>query len=295
MARRRLGLAAARRLAVAPSLEAARRQLDGSAYADVVAAPPGLVAAQRAVADATLWQIRVLAGWLPSAGTTLPRTAMAAFERENLVGHLVSLAGGGSRPPFELGALSTAWNRVRTTTSVEAARSEIAASAWGEVTSTDPASIRDELTAAWLARASRLAPPARPWARTAAVLLVARAQVVESRPLPDRAAAELSRLLGRRWPAAQSLEELRDALAPAARAVLDGVTSPERLWTAEAALWTQLAADGARLLRRPLPGPELVVGAMAVLGADAHRVSAALAAAAIGTGARLEEVLGGAA
>ena len=43
---------------------------------------------QRAVADATLWQIRVLAGWLPSSGTVLARAAAAGFERENLVAHL---------------------------------------------------------------------------------------------------------------------------------------------------------------------------------------------------------------
>ncbi len=293
MARRRLGQSAARRLGAAPSLESARELLVGTAYADVVTAPPGLAAAQHAVADVVLWEIRVLAGWLPAAGTTLARTAAAAFERENLVGHLVRLDGGRPGPAHDLGSLSTAWTRVRRTTSVEAALAEIAASPWGRVTSTDPGAVRDELTAAWLARVSRVAPAARAWARAAAVLLVARVQAVESRSLPDQAAARLTGLLGRDWASARTLEALRETLTPPARTVLDSVRSTDRLWVAEAALWTTLAVGGERLLRRPLAGPDHVVGALAVLGADAFLVDAALAAAATGTGERLEGVLGG--
>ena len=111
-------------------------------------------------------------------------------------------------------------------------------------------------------------------------------------PGPGRCAAH--RAARSRWPSARSLDELREALAPAA-AVLDGVSSPEQLWVAEAALWTSLADGGARLLRGPLAGPEHVVGAMAVLAADAFRVSAALAAAATGSRSADREVLGGAA
>ncbi len=298
MARRRLGLGAVVRLARAPTLDAACEQLAGTAYADVatgLSRPAGLAAAQRAVADATLWQFRVLAGWLPSSGTVLARAAVAAFERENLLAHLDRLTGRPSAPPFELGTLSTAWNRVRSTSSAEAALAEIAASPWGEVTSGDLATIRDELTAAWLHRMSRVAPSTRPWVRAAAVLLVARCQVVEARRLPDRAAGQLTGPLGRRWPQARSLDELRDALGPPARAVLDDVSSPDRLWVAEAALWGSLADRGTRLLREPIAGPAHVVGAMAALAADAFRVNAALAAAATGTAGQLGEVLGGAA
>jgi hypothetical protein len=75
--------------------------------------------------------------------------------------------------------------------------------------------------------------------------------------------------------------------------VLDGVAAPERLWVAEAGLWTALADGGSRLLRRPIAGPEHAIGAIAVLAADAFRVSAALAAATSGGAGDLEEVLGG--
>ena len=43
-------------------------------------------------------------------------------------------------------------------------------------------------------------------------------------------------------------------------------------------------ADGFALLRRPRAGPEVVLGAIAVMAMDAWRVRAALAAAAAGTG-----------
>jgi hypothetical protein len=295
MARRRTGLAAARRLAAAPSLEAARDQLAGTAYADVVTAPPGLAATQRAVADATLWQIRVLAGWLPAGGTVLARAVVAAFERENLMGHLGLLAGGTAPPPFDLGTLATAWNRVRPTTTTDAALMEISASPWGKLEPGDLSAVRDQLTAAWLRRLILVAPSARPWARTAAVLLVARSQVVEGRRLPEPAAAQLTGLLGSRYASARTIDDLRETLVPTARRVLDAVASPEQLWRADASLWTSLADGGARLLRGPLAGPDHVVGAVAVLAADAFRVRAALAAAAAGTHAEIGEVLGGAA
>jgi hypothetical protein len=294
MARRRLGLAAVRRLAAAPSLDVARSQLAGTAYAAVASAPSELAAAQRAVAASTLWQLRVLAGWLPASGTTLARVAAAAFERENLVEHLRRLTGAAEVPlPFELGSLTTAWNRVRVTTTADAAIEEIAASPWGIVTPGDLTVVRDELTAAWLGRVAAVAPVARPWAQAAAVLLVARCQVLEGRPLAAAAASRLDGLLGPDWPTAHSLDELRAALDPAARSAVVGVTGPDRLWPAEAGLWSRLADGGARLLRRPGAGPEHVTGALAVLAADALRVSAALAAAAAGGGAELTEAFDG--
>ncbi len=293
MARRRLGLAGVRRLAVAPSLEAARDQLTSTAYADVLTAPAGLAEAQRAIAAAVLWQIRVLAGWMPSAGTTLARIAAAAFERENLVGHLSGLAGVPAPPPFDLGTLTTVWNRVRGTTTPEAALAEIAASPWGEVTPGDLTAVRDELTAAWLRRVALLGPAPQAWACTAAVLLIARIQVLEGRRLAGPAASQLTGLIGPDWTGACSLQDLSAGVYLSARRVLDGVPAPERLWVAEAGLWTTLADDGTRLLRRPIAGPEHTIGAIAVLAADAWRVSAALAAAASGGAGDLEEVLGG--
>jgi hypothetical protein len=63
---------------------------------------------------------------------------------------------------------------------------------------------------------------------------------------------------------------------------MDGVTSPEDMWRAESGWWARVEADGRELLRRSSFGPEPVVGAIAVMAADAWRVRAALHAAALG-------------
>jgi hypothetical protein len=307
MARRRLGPVATRRLAAAPSLAVARAALAGTAYAEAAApaalsAPgsgshPGssselylgsgdeLASAQRAVAAAVLWQVRVLAGWMPSRGTPIARAVVAGFERENIVGQLRRLRGGTPPEPFELGSLSTAWNRVRATASVPDLLAELAASPWGDIGVDDTAGVRDALGAAWLRRLALDLPSARPWATTAAVLLVARALLVEGVAPPPAAVVQLDGVLGRRWHDATTLDQLRAGLDAGAHRSLDGVGSVQQLWSAETGLWDALGQGGARLLRRPLPGPDRVVGALALLAADAFGVRAALAAAATGSGA----------
>jgi hypothetical protein len=296
MARRRLGLAAIRRLQQCGSLAEARARLAGTAYADAADAED-LATAQRAVAAALLWQVRVLAGWMPSSGTQIARTVAAAFERENLAAHLRHLGGAPpveSAPFFELGSLSTAWHRARHTVEVATFQAELAASPWGEVPVDDEAAFRDATAAAWLGRLAREVPEAEPVAVAGAVLLLARCRLVERRTVPAGVAVELDRLLGDRWSQATTVEQVRAALDPPARRVLAGVGGIEDLWRAEAAGRHHLAEAGVRLLRDPLAGPQRVVGAIAVLAADAFRVRAALAAATVGGGEVLgEEVLGG--
>lgn len=290
MARRRLGSAAVRRLAGAPTLGAARAQLSGTAYANAAAGAEGLAAAQRSIASAVLWQIRVLAGWMPPSGTRIARALVAGLERDNIVDHLQRLTGGAAPAPFDLGTLGTAWGRVRLTTSTSALLEELRTSAWGEVTGADAPSVRDTLTAAWLHRMALDVPSSRPWVTSAALLLIARSQVLEGRRVPAGAVAPLDALLGRGWHAARSLDDLRRGVDVRGRATLDPAGSVEELWACEMRLWTvQLAGEGRRLLRDPIPGPERVVGAIAVIAADAFAVRAALAAAASGRGA--EEVL----
>jgi hypothetical protein len=291
MARRRLGAVGARRLREAGSFEAARALLADTAYSGAATAAD-LGAAQRAVADAVLWQVRVLAGWVPASGTRVVRAVVAAFERENLCDHLGDLLGDGrARPaePFDLGSLSTVWNRARTAPTPTAFGEELAASPWGEVPVDDVAAFRDATAGVWLRRCLVEVPSAEEFVVTAALLLVARAQVLEGRPPGTALVAALDGVLGPRWPAATTLDDLRAALDPPARKVLEAVTAPDRLWLAEVALRQRTADAGARLLREPLPGPERVVGAIAVLAADAWNVRAALADAAAGGG----EVLGG--
>ena len=84
MARRVLGADAARQLAACRSLEEAQRMLRSTPFSG--AAEPGLslAAAQHAVAETILWDMRVLAGWLPREGVSLLRLLAGWFEIANV-------------------------------------------------------------------------------------------------------------------------------------------------------------------------------------------------------------------
>ena len=286
MSRRRLGAGACREVAAQPSLADAVALLDGSAYAVPPSpAPPSLARAQRVTRDVVLWQLRVLAGWLPGRGDDLVRAAAAAFERDNVLALAERLGGGGNGlPELELGSLATAWPRLREATSVEELLTAVHRSRWGDVGSGGAASLSDVLTVAWLRRLAAAAPEARPWAAGECALLVARIVLVDQDEPSERLRQLVRPFIGASWASATSLDELRLSLPVAVRPVLDGVARVEELWRAEAALRARVEADGFTLLRGPRPGHGVVLGAMAVLSIDAWRVRAALAAAAVGVG-----------
>ncbi|MDM7989018.1 hypothetical protein [Arthrobacter sp. zg-Y877] len=300
MAQRRVGAGTCRNLAELPDLPAAVETLDGSLYAGELSSARTLDSAQQATRTTVLWQLRVLAGWLPAGGTQLIRAAAARFEADNIVALAAALqaaaapatpagaAGTGTpavsspAPAFDLGGLATAWPRLRTADSPETLLAMLASSPWGEAGQA-PA-LPDLLTAVWLRRLAAAAPAARPWAVAGAVLLAARLLLVDAARPPERLVSLLRPLIGTGWTEAGSLPELTQTLSPAAGQVLAEVQEPQELWQAEARLAVRVEADGFDLLRAGLPGPDVVLGAMAVLAVDAWRVRAALAAAAAGTG-----------
>lgn len=294
MAQRRVGAGTCRELSTLPDLPAAVEALAGSVYADQLSSARTLGSAQQATRRTVLWQLRVLAGWLPAGqDTQLVRAAAARFEADNIVVLAAALQrnsatglepepGSVSAPEYDLGGLATAWPRLRTADSPETLQAMLAASPWGDP---GPApALPDMLTAVWLRRLASAAPATRPWAVAGAVLLAARLLLVTGTGTTDRLVSLLRPLIGTGWTEAASLPELTAALSPAAGQVLAEVQEPQELWRAEARLAAQVETDGFGLLRAGLPGPDVVLGAMAVLAADAWRVRAALAAAATGTG-----------
>ncbi|MCQ1957423.1 hypothetical protein NNX39_13020 [Arthrobacter sp. zg-Y826] len=292
MAQRRVGAGACRELSALPDLPAAVEALEGSVYADQLSGARTLGSSQQATRRTVLWQLRVLAGWLPAGqDTQLVRAAAARFEADNIVALAAALQrnsglepepGSDSASEYDLGGLATAWPRLRTADSPESLQVMLAASPWGDP---GPApALPDMLTAVWLRRLASAAPATRPWAVAGAVLLAARLLLVTGTGTTDRLVSLLRPLIGTGWTEAASLPELTASLSPAAGQVLAEVQEPQDLWRAEARLAAQVEADGFGLLRAGLPGPDVVLGAMAVLAADAWRVRAALAAAAAGTG-----------
>lgn len=287
MASRRMGLAAARELAGCPGLPDALELLARSPYGRDVHPGDGLAAAERAVAATTLWNLRVLAGWLPARGAEMFRLLAAGFEIANVDEQLRSFTADpreAGEPPFRLGSLGTAWPRLSRTTSAAGLRAELAASAWGDPGAVSHRAIATWLRFCWAARVAAGLAPARPWAAGAVALLVARDLAAGRPPLPEAAATVAGALLGDRWTGATGPADLAARLPVPARWALDGVTDAADLWLAEARWWARLRRDGTALVTNPAFDRRRPLGAAVLLAADAWLVRAALELAARGGG-----------
>jgi hypothetical protein len=291
MARRRIGLAGARRLAAAPSLDAALAELVGTPYGHDVRVDHTLAQAQWAVAATLLWDLRVLAGWLPRDGADRLRVLAGWFELANVDELHRAMVGIPAERPFVLGSLGTAWNRLRSARSPDELRQVLAASPWGDPGAATPAAVGLGLRTAWAERVVAAVPPAESWATGAVALLVARERLVVGRRLPDGAATSVRRLLGASALDVVSFPGLATALGGRARWAVRGVDRPEALWQAEARWWARVESDAFTLLHRPRSGLAPVVGAVAATAVDAWRVRAALESAARGGGSGAFDVV----
>lgn len=317
IARRRVGADQARRLAACGSLSEALAMLAASPYrvggslpgdsgapgggGDASAgtgsaggsAPPrvlsgtgqdALAAAQHAVAASVLWDMRVLAGWLPQGSASLMRTLAGWFELANVAERLQELAG---RPPgatFRLGALATAWPRLRRAATLAELRAMLAASAWKDPGGDTADAMEVGLRARWAQRVADLGAPARPWASGALALLLAGERFGAGRADHPVLRSVSVTLLGGPATEAGTLAELASRLPRELSGVLDGVRTPGDLWRAETAWWARTEREGLTLLSEPGFDRRPVLGATVVLAADARRVQAALEVAARGGG-----------
>lgn len=282
MARRRLGVAGARALAVSPSLADALASLAATPYGHDVRPDQSLRQAQRAVADTLLWNLRVFAGWLPRDGGDRLRVLAGWFEIADVEELLHRAAGEPAEPLFRLGGLATVGRRLEEVRTPGELRRVLAASPWGDPGAESPRDVVPALQLAWAERVVASVPPARDWAVAGAALLVARVRFLGGRRLGGAAEASARRLLGARTADAGSLAELAAVVPRAAREALAGVPEPESLWRAEARWWQRLDADARALMRRPRMSLDPVVGTVAAAAVDAWRVRAALECAARG-------------
>jgi len=250
LVRSRMDTGIARRLAACGSLAEALHLLAVTPYGANIRRDSTLAAAQHEVAGTLLWDLRVLAGWLPRDGVRLLRTLGGWFEIANVDELLQSIAGRPAGPEFRLGALATAWPRLAQATNAGELRTALAASAWQDPGQQTAGAIRLGMRVRWAARIAELGEPARTWAAGAAALLVPGEMAA---PVPARA----------RW-------------------VLAGITSPDGLWRAETTLMARVERDGLRLLHAPGLDSGVVLGAVAVMAYHAWRIRAALELAARG-------------
>lgn len=293
-----LGAEGIRKVAGSRTLDDALHYLAATPYRHDVT-PGGTPAeAQRAVSATLLWHLRVLAGWQPAAGADAIRTLAAGFEISNTEQHLRSLSAEAPGPapadergpdtghllPYRLGALAIAWTRlVRTRTPAEL-RTALAASVWGDPGGDSPAAVATGMRVSAAVRLAATVPGGARWAAARLALLLGREAFVVDRRLPDVSARRVAQVLGPRAVVAASYAEFRQALPATARWLLDDVDEAADLWRAEARWWNAVERDGRELLRRSSFGPEPVVGAVALLSADAWRTRGALELATRGGG-----------
>jgi len=252
-----------------------------------------LGAAQHAVAASLLWNMRVLAGWLPRGHVDVVRLFAAGFEVANLDEHLSTLQhlstpqGVPTDPPYSLGTLDTSWSRLSSTTALTGIAEVLETSRWQVRGCRTPRELALGLRLAWADAVVAGLPEAAGWARAGAALLVLKEVALEDHRLTEPLALRASYVLGPAFAGALSsrpgdLARLRDDLPSGARWVLDGIDQIQDLWRGEAAWWHRVEQDGFALLRGSGYDRKPVVGALAVLAVDAWRVRAALETAARG-------------
>jgi hypothetical protein len=287
MSHRVLGRSAARALAAESSIPAALTSLVNSPYGHEIRADLSLEAAQHAVAATALWNMRVLAGWVPATGIPMMRVLVAWYEIANIEAQLRSGFEAPAQPYFRLGGLAVGWGRLSGASNTVELCDLLATTAWGRPDDETPHTIGVTLRSILLQDAAGTLPGCRDWVASAAALLLARERS-SGRQLPPRAERVLATLLGGDVVAAPGFEEFIGALPENARWAFDGVAIGSDLWRAESRWWSRVESDGVARLRGAQFGPLPVIGAVAVLAADAWRVRAALTA--VANGARgLEE------
>jgi hypothetical protein len=312
LVRRRIGIDGARAMLGTGSLPAAVEMLARSPYGEQAgtgepAARGGVhpgddpQAAAQGIAAALLWNLRVLAGWLPAPGTQTLRVLAGWFEIANTEEHVRQLAGSPAAPPFALGSLATAWSRISAAKSREEVRAVLTASPWRDPGGAEPRDIQIGLRLVWAERVSDRLPEARPWALGGAALLLARELLSRDQPLSEPARAAARRALGPRVATdARSIDDLHASLPREAQWALDGISDTANLWQAEANWWRRLHRDCIALLARSdlgdvrdpgarNSGQARVVGAVGLLAYDAWLATGALGG--VGRGREALELL----
>lgn len=300
LAGRRLGAAGARAVAKSPGLGPALAALSSSPYGHDVRPGQSLGAAQHAVAASLLWNMRVLAGWLPRGRVDVVRLLAAGYELANFDEHLWRLQhplaplSEPTSPTYSLGTLETSWSRLSSTTGLNGTAQVLETSRWQLRGCRTPREFHLGIRLAWADAVVSGLPEAAGWARAAAALLVLKEVLLEGRRLDEPLALRASYVLGPGFVGALAarppgLAGLRDRLPSGARWVLDDLDQAHDLWRGEAAWWHRVERDGFALLRGSGYGRGPVVGALAVLAVDVWRVRAALETAARGgAGSTLE-------
>ncbi|HTJ70908.1 MAG TPA: hypothetical protein VL551_25425 [Actinospica sp.] len=277
LVRRAIGDAGSHDLAAGPALSDALLRLSATSYGRGLSADATLAEAEHTVGDAALWNLRVLAGWLPRAGLTVLSVLAADYEIRNVADRLLALTGRPVPAPYELGALARAWGSAAGAGSPAEVRGALTSSPWGDPGSAEPAALLAGLRLSTASRLAELHDATRPWGCGLAAIVYARERFLRDAALP----ASDARVAATIGPAARAADWPGFVASLPARSAdwpFEGLAEPSELWRAEERWWTRVRRDSERLLHAPGFGPEIVIGCAQTLLADAHGVCAALEA-----------------
>lgn len=269
-------------LVEAGSWEDALRLLAISSFGEHVGTERDATAIRRSILEATVWRLRVLAGWLPAGRPSLARLAAAPIEIGNVEQRVAELDGAPRSTPIPLGSLSIVSHRLASVTSTDELRHLLARSAWGDPGGDDPATIAFGLRVAWARRAANGPSVVRPWARSGAAVLVARERFLFDREVAPALRRDVDALLGPGWHRANAIASLRPTLPEPVRDVLADVDGPEHLWRAEAAVIRRVARDAEREIATGRYGPDAMSAVFAALLVDTWRAIAGIEGATTG-------------
>ncbi|MGZ4624664.1 MAG: hypothetical protein ACXV3S_00030 [Kineosporiaceae bacterium] len=276
---RRLGRAGTRSLARSASLDQALGALAAGPYGHDVRPGSSLAAAQQAVAAALLWNLRVLAGWLPRDGVATVRALAGWFELAGIDEVVRALSGLDAGPAYTVGTLGIARSEPRHAASLPDLRARLARTPWGDPGGDSAWEIQLGVRLAWAERIAHDVPAAAAWAAAGTALLIAREVVLTGRRLPAGSRVRADRLLAPASAQARDLRAFTAGLPLSARWAVEGLEEPGDLWRAEPRFWTHVEDEAFALARSPAFGPAAVVGAIALLAVDAWRTRVALALA----------------
>lgn len=275
LARRIVGPRGAHRMATS-SWPDARAALLETFYGTDLPADADRQAASHQAVEATMWQLRVMAGWLPPGQSVLARVFAGPMEIANIDGRLAQLAGLDANPPFRLGALAVAWPRVAAATSAEQVRSALATSVWRDPGGADATTVALSLRVAWARRLARQVPGTETWAKGAVAVLVARETFGFARTISDPTGRVVDDLIGHHWREASNLSSFVDQLPRSASWPLLDMHDADDLWRAEIAVGQRASSDAYRFASSGRYDKAAVTGAMALLLVDLWRVLGAI-------------------
>lgn len=287
--RRLVGADGARSLAEAATWREARTQLASTFYGGELSEDADRANARRTAMTATIWQLRVLGGWLPVGGSGVTRLFAAPFEIANIEGQHQRLAGVQPMQPVPLGSLALAWPRAATTNSVAELRTVLARSAWGDPGGGDLVDLGVGLRIAWARRLLRQVPELASWVKGGLAVLVAREVFAFERQIPPATAHELDRLVGTGWCRATTIPELHHRLPDSAAWALTGISTTTELWRAELAVARRITREATEITTAKRFTKTTVAAMMTLMLIDLWRINAAIELA--GRGPSPSEVL----